>query len=97
MVRATAPVVPGLRDESREYAQRLREAGAPVTERCHTGHIHPFSNVPGVGRTGRAPALVVGDINQDWEKRGFGDVRPKVGGREAILVNSSFCLLSKLK
>ena len=59
MVRATAPVVPGLRDESREYAQRLREAGAPVTERCHTGHIHPFSNVPGVGRTGRAPALEI--------------------------------------
>ena len=59
MVGATAPVVPGLRGESREYAQRLREAGAPVTERCHTGHIHPFSNVPGVGRTVRASALEI--------------------------------------
>lgn len=45
-----------LRDESRAYAERLREAGVPVTERCHTGHIHPFSNVLGVGRTGIAAA-----------------------------------------
>lgn len=45
-----------LRDEARAYAERLREAGVRVTERCHTGHIHPFSNVLGVGRTGRAAA-----------------------------------------
>ena len=48
-----------LRDESRELADRLREAGVPITERCHTGHIHPFSNVLGVGRTGRAAALEI--------------------------------------
>ena len=45
-----------LRDESRRYADRLREAGVAVTERCHSGHIHPFSNVLGVGRTGIAAA-----------------------------------------
>ena len=50
-----------LRDESRAYAKRLREAGVPVTERCHTGHIHPFSNVLGVGRTGIAAAREIAD------------------------------------
>lgn len=45
-----------LRDESAEFAERLRAAGVPVVERCHRGHVHPFSNVLGVGRTGRAAA-----------------------------------------
>lgn len=48
-----------LRDESREFAGHLRQAGVPVVEHCHGGHIHPFSNVLGVGRTGRAAALQI--------------------------------------
>lgn len=43
-----------IRDESRAYAARLREAGVEVDEVFLPGHVHPFSNVLGAGRTGKA-------------------------------------------
>jgi acetyl esterase len=46
-----------LRDEGVAYAQRLREAGVPVSHRLHSGLIHPFVNTLGVGVTGRATLL----------------------------------------
>lgn len=43
-----------IRDESRAYDARLREAGVEVNEVFLTGHVHPFSHVLGAGRTGKA-------------------------------------------
>lgn len=48
-----------LRDESRAYAARLREAGVEVDEVFLPGHIHPFSNVLGVGRSGKSAILEI--------------------------------------
>lgn len=45
-----------LRDESRDFAQRLQAAGVEVGVNFQQGHVHPFSNVLGVGRTGRRAA-----------------------------------------
>ena len=44
-----------LRDEGTAYAEKLREAGVPVSFRRHPGLIHPFVNSSGVWRnSGRA-------------------------------------------
>lgn len=43
-----------LRDEGLAYAQRLREAGVPVTVQLETGHIHAWVNATGVGKTSSA-------------------------------------------
>jgi acetyl esterase len=43
-----------LRDEGEEYAGRLGEAGVDVTLSRHSGLIHGFCNVAGVGRASRA-------------------------------------------
>ena len=43
-----------LRDEGEEYADRLREAGVPVHRGRHTGLIHGFANMVGLGRASRA-------------------------------------------
>jgi len=37
-----------LRDEGYAYAQRLQEAGVPVTYTCYAGMIHPFFSLSGV-------------------------------------------------
>jgi acetyl esterase len=42
-----------LRDEGAEYADRLRTAGVPVTVGLHTGLIHGFANLVGIGRSSR--------------------------------------------
>lgn len=39
-----------LRDEGLAYAERLREAGVPVTVQLVEGHIHAFVNATGVGK-----------------------------------------------
>lgn len=39
-----------LRDEGLAYAERLRNAGVPVTVQLVEGHIHAFVNATGVGR-----------------------------------------------
>jgi acetyl esterase len=48
-----------LRDEGEDYAQRLRDAGVPVTLRRHAALIHGFANAVGVGRSARAAMLEV--------------------------------------
>lgn len=48
-----------LRDESAAYAVRLREAGGTVEELVQPGHVHPFTNVLGVGRTGTRATLEI--------------------------------------
>lgn len=48
-----------LRDESAAYAARLREAGGTVEELVQPGHVHPFTNVLGVGRTGKRATLEI--------------------------------------
>lgn len=40
-----------LRDEGISYANRLREAGVPVTLQVVEGHIHAFVNATGVGKS----------------------------------------------
>ena len=42
-----------LRDEGEAYAERLREAGIPVTCTRYDGMIHPFFSMPGAIRDGR--------------------------------------------
>jgi len=37
-----------LRDEGRAYADALREAGVPVSYRCHPGLVHGFAQMTGV-------------------------------------------------
>jgi acetyl esterase len=46
-----------LRDEGKEYAGRLRDAGVDVSLSVHTGLIHGFCNAVAVGRTSRAAML----------------------------------------
>lgn len=46
-----------LRDEGREYAERLSAAGVPVALRCHEGLVHGFANAIGIGHTGRDALL----------------------------------------
>jgi acetyl esterase len=48
-----------LRDEGEEYAERLRQAGVPVTVSRHTGLLHGFVNMVGLGRAGRGAMLEV--------------------------------------
>ena len=43
-----------LRDEGETYAQRMRNAGTPVTLRNHPGLVHSFANLIPVSRTSRA-------------------------------------------
>ena len=51
-----------LRDEGEAYAARLREAGVPVTTRRHTGLVHGFVNVVGVGRVSRDAIAEMGGV-----------------------------------
>jgi acetyl esterase len=53
---ATAGFDP-LRDEGEEYARRLREAGARVALRRHSGLIHGFANTTAIGRAAREAVL----------------------------------------
>lgn len=51
-----------LRDEGEEYAERLREAGVPVTQRRHPGLIHGFFNAVGAGRASRDAVAEMGGV-----------------------------------
>jgi acetyl esterase len=42
-----------LRDESEAYAERLKQAGVPVTATRYSGMIHPFFSMPGTVRQAR--------------------------------------------
>jgi acetyl esterase len=53
---ATAGFDP-LRDEGDAYAERLREAGVPVTLHRHPGLVHTFINLTAVSPTARAAML----------------------------------------
>ena len=51
-----------LRDEGEAYAERLREAGVPVTLRRHPDLIHGFINMMGTGRSARAATVEMGGV-----------------------------------
>ena len=51
-----------LRDEGEAYADRLREAGVPVTLRRQPGLIHGFINMMGTGRAARAATVEMGGV-----------------------------------
>jgi acetyl esterase len=51
-----------LRDEGEEYAERLRDAGVPVTLRRHPGLIHGFLNAIGAGRASRDAVAEMGGV-----------------------------------
>lgn len=51
-----------LRDEGIAYAERLREAGVPVTLRVHEDSAHPFINIGAVDLGRRAQAEAIGAL-----------------------------------
>ena len=51
-----------LRDEGEAYAERLREAGVPVTLRRHPDLIHGFINMMGTGRSARAATVEMAGV-----------------------------------
>ena len=51
-----------LRDEGEAYAERLMEAGVPVTLRRHPGLIHGFINMMGTGRAARAATVEMAGV-----------------------------------
>jgi acetyl esterase len=53
---ATAGFDP-LRDEGEEFAERLRQAGVPVTFRRHPGLVHTFANLSAICPSARAAML----------------------------------------
>jgi acetyl esterase len=61
---ATAGFDP-LRDEGEAYAERMRDAGVPVTLRRHQGLIHGFANMTAVSPTARAAMLELAGALRD--------------------------------
>ncbi|MFI5011303.1 MAG: alpha/beta hydrolase [Hyphomicrobiales bacterium] len=49
-----------LRDEGKEYADRLALAGVKVSHTCHSGMIHHFYGLPGIIPYGRRASRLIG-------------------------------------
>ncbi len=57
------------RDEGQAYAQRLKEAGVPVTAKVYAGVIHDFILMGGLlEQTQEAFALAAREMNQAFGK-----------------------------
>jgi acetyl esterase len=55
-----------LRDEGKEYGQKLREAGVPTVTTQYPGMIHGFVNMAGVIPQGRAAVLQIAEQLMAW-------------------------------
>ncbi len=54
-----------LRDEGEAYAERMRDAGVPVTLRRHPGLTHSFANMTAISSTARAAMLELAGALRD--------------------------------
>ncbi len=53
-----------LRDEAKDYADRLREAGVRVSYREHEGLVHGFALMTGLDAPRRATEALIADIGR---------------------------------
>jgi acetyl esterase len=58
-----------LRDEGRDYADRLATAGVPVTYRCYDGMIHGFVGNAGMAKGRAALAELIVDLRLAFHRR----------------------------
>jgi len=57
-----------LRDEGAAYADRLREAGVPVTHANYPGMVHVFASFPDLDRAADARETVAGDLDAAFDR-----------------------------